>query len=1323
MPTKPSTGRSGDPVAFISSTSDDLGEFRAAAEHAAKLAGFRPEMMEYFGASGRPSLEECLARVSGADVVVAISAHRYGWMPQDQPDGGNRSITWLECEHAAANGAEVLAFLVDNEAAWPDELRDKHRLDQAMAKGTATPALFADVNRDVGRLREFKAWLSTRPRVTFTTTEDLKTKVLDALHKWRQRHGEFPQIAPEPPDQSIPERYRDWIKNTFGSIDLLGLRLHKGQSVRIGSVYVPLTTSWRPPRVVEPERGRDEQASTALLQVLNERSLYVSGAPGSGKSTFCRWVAWLLADGTLSEHEGVGVAHGTEALREQFPEALRGKLPVLIRLRDFHDKLPGITTLTARQLEQALEHWLVARQPGGLRWSALGAQIDRGGAMILFDGVDEVPPTKRAALVSGLAELLPLWDARGTRCLLTGRPYGLAPGDVARLALPHAEVEELARPLQRLLVERWFRLLAEDVADGQVRAEQMQADLRARPELGPLAANPLLLTATCIVYSQSNQLPQHKHELYHRIVETVLHSRFPPEAIAAVRNELAVVAHGMHTGHGLDEARAVPASHTTDSEIGRMLEGYQQASVHVEKGFLEVSDTRDRLLSDSGLLLPTEETEASFYHLSLQEFLAAERMADLERDHLLAVLCERAARPEWRNTLSFLYGSQLANNVSPERAVELLVAFLRGLSAGASSGEVGVAADCIEILRGRGVTLRDEALAGFQTLCLAEMTGALPAAERAKFGRSLGIAGDPRFREDAWCLPEDPLLGFVEIPAGSFRMGSDTKVDSQASDTETPPHDVTLPAYYITRFPVTVAQFRAYAEHNDSPPEDPDSLRGPSNHPVVNVSWHEAVAYCRWLTGKLAAWDGTPDMIGRRLRGDGAERSWQVILPSEAEWEKAARGTDARIYSWGDKPDPDRANYDDTRIGTTSAVGCFPGGTSRPSILYLWVYAVQFLTGAVNREAPVDAHACLVAALLPRADLMLQLRQRADAPGETLGGERAQLVLGDVQPAAVLRGVMELEPLGQPPCLGRGKGLVERAAGVRIEVVEHHHHLLGVGVASRKERADLHRPVDLGAPRGRGHLPPARLGLGKQEEIRGPGAFILVIDPLGPPGGRWHRTAGLLDQLDRPLVHAHQRGGGGGRLLIHDEHVLHTGHIFAILRRRNHPADLDVRLQVVFFRAWRTVSWLIVSTTSSWINRSANRCSVHRARPAGGPLCATASSSRSPAGVSRRARGGCARGGRSRAAASPPSTSRRRMPCTVFGCTSKAAAAAGSVQAGPSSPASTLSSTWARARFCAATRLVLTTACNLARSSSVSRTTYRFSDMYPPLLSPFCPPL
>jgi hypothetical protein len=91
------------PAVFISSTSEDLKPYRAAARDAALRAGFRPDMMEYFGVGGtRPPLGECLAKVSASDVVVVLVAHRYGWKPSEPPGDGSKSVTWLECEHAVS---------------------------------------------------------------------------------------------------------------------------------------------------------------------------------------------------------------------------------------------------------------------------------------------------------------------------------------------------------------------------------------------------------------------------------------------------------------------------------------------------------------------------------------------------------------------------------------------------------------------------------------------------------------------------------------------------------------------------------------------------------------------------------------------------------------------------------------------------------------------------------------------------------------------------------------------------------------------------------------------------------------------------------------------------------------------------------------------------------------------------------------------------------------------------------------------------------------------------------------------------------------------
>lgn len=176
----------------------------------------------------------------------------------------------------------------------------------------------------------------------------------------------------------------------------------------------------------------------------------------------------------------------------------------------------------------------------------------------------------------------------------------------------------------------------------------------------------------------------------------------------------------------------------------------------------------------------------------------------------------------------------------------------------------------------------------------------------------------PGFRADLFHLPDDSLLGFVEIPAGSFVMGSDPGVDSLAFDIEwwgdgRVQGTVDLPRFFIARFETTVAQYTAFVRASGRRLADPRAVRAPPSHPVAFVAWTEAVAYARWLDAALRSSSATPAPLADLL-ADG----WHVSLPTEAQWEKAARGDDARIYPWGDEPSPERANF---RARSTAPVG------------------------------------------------------------------------------------------------------------------------------------------------------------------------------------------------------------------------------------------------------------------------------------------------------------------------------------------------------------------------------------------------------------------
>jgi toxoflavin biosynthesis protein ToxD len=137
-------------------------------------------------------------------------------------------------------------------------------------------------------------------------------------------------------------------------------------------------------------------------------------------------------------------------------------------------------------------------------------------------------------------------------------------------------------------------------------------------------------------------------------------------------------------------------------------------------------------------------------------------------------------------------------------------------------------------------------------------------------------------------------MEFMCVSAGKFLMGSEDSVDD-----EKPQHIVDIPySYWMARYPVTKELYNDYAK--DKGIKRPHNIWGKkNNHPVTYVSWSDAIEYCRWLNNLLKS--ELPS--GLMLR-----------LPTEAEWEKAARGTDGRKYPWGNKFDNLKCNVSDGNL-------------------------------------------------------------------------------------------------------------------------------------------------------------------------------------------------------------------------------------------------------------------------------------------------------------------------------------------------------------------------------------------------------------------------
>jgi serine/threonine-protein kinase len=183
-------------------------------------------------------------------------------------------------------------------------------------------------------------------------------------------------------------------------------------------------------------------------------------------------------------------------------------------------------------------------------------------------------------------------------------------------------------------------------------------------------------------------------------------------------------------------------------------------------------------------------------------------------------------------------------------------------------------------------------------------------------------------------------MEFVRVPAGEFLMGSDKAIDKKASQNECPQHKVFLDEYLIGKHPVTNLQYQVFVQStgHQAPPhwERGQIPRDKEQHPVVYVSWQDAAIFCEWLS----------QAAGRAAR-----------LPTEAEWEKAARGSDGRIFPWGnDLPDKTRCNFglnvnDTTPVGRYSPMGDSPYSCADMAG-NVWEWAADWYDGEYYASSP-----------------------------------------------------------------------------------------------------------------------------------------------------------------------------------------------------------------------------------------------------------------------------------------------------------------------------------------------------------------------------------
>jgi hypothetical protein len=723
------------PIVFISSTVEDLKPYRAAAQQAANRARFHPCMQDYFVASGgNPPLRKCLEEVSKADVLVVIVAHRYGWVPPDQPPLDAKSITWLECEQADRNGKEVLAFLVDKNFDWPFELKEAYRTMAATEAGNATPELVAEVQRNVAKLREFKQWLGTKGiSVAFTNPDSLRAEVEAALHDWRDRRPEFADRGHSTPlSRDDPRKYLESLREQTAWIDIRGLEVGTGKAYRFPTedLYIPLTTKSQREK---PRKGSTAQAlarktrsgtsvskGVDLQDALTYWRLVIVGDPGAGKTTFLQHIALALS-GTLLEPESATLGPNINRTSDHQDDAsmtFRGRLaaalrkasrgnrkvagttedghglrfPILIRVSELVEHIrncslrPGHRGPTTKESPQWLVDFLNTQNMElnwGLSETFFRDKLQGGSSILLLDGLDEASTRIERELIARLFENA-THAYNLCQFVVTTRPHSYV-GRAMLADFQVAQIEPLGTDAIDKFLQHWCRALFPQSPDlAERHLAELSKALRSRPQIHDMAGNPLMLTALAVLHWNERRLPEQRADLYESIVTWLARSRQkrpgrqPAERCLTLLQQLAFAMQDHHMG------RQVQVSKRWAAEIllPKFLSGPKGERLEKAQEFIDQEE------ADSGIIV-SRASEIRFSHLMFQEYLAARHIAGQadSAQHELLLTGNKIYKQEWRE-VAVLFGGILLVKQGAGKVDGLITATLNHLGTQPSMGDL-----------------------------------------------------------------------------------------------------------------------------------------------------------------------------------------------------------------------------------------------------------------------------------------------------------------------------------------------------------------------------------------------------------------------------------------------------------------------------------------------------------------------------------------------------------------------------------------------------------------------------------------------------------
>lgn len=605
-------------------------------------------------------------------LMIGLMGQRFGSPTGESESGTEEEFHWALASYKQTGFPEIKWFF--------------RQVDKFESSSNDPKVIREDLEQWI-KVRAFRDSLeNSNPPIfyqSFSDASDFSEKFREDLSRWLNGDNR-PWYRPATAETEvavetvgIPVAYFRSIVADFQILDIAGIDNDRVVEIPLSDVYVRLRVI-RDEDMPSPDEDTIEGEPMDIHAALGKyNDLVIVGDPGSGKSTFLKFIALMLARAEVEDDPGL--ANAKLNLQAPLP------IPFFVSLWDLSDYLKETKRVTESVILDFIVQQLAERRVP-IEVSVLEAILEAGSCCLLFDGLDEVATERGRAVISRLVESF-VQAYPKNRFVVTSRVRGYTGDTILKGDFVRCDIQDFNDADREEFLKNWFSALLrvdrthvlDEGSQSSEAFESLRSAIEGKDRIRLLAVNPLLMTVIAIVHWNRKRLPDQRVDLYDECVDVLLGQRKLAERTARIKStemfdetaEEEIQYDRTWTRKRFSEiALRIQESGTDEITRDIVLAMLRQRfrdrpGTNDELATIQAERFLDRQELRSGLLVSRRSHSCRFVHLTFQEYLASWHLANLGTESLRTAIVGHLRDPQWFETLQLL-GGELAK-VSDEK--------------------------------------------------------------------------------------------------------------------------------------------------------------------------------------------------------------------------------------------------------------------------------------------------------------------------------------------------------------------------------------------------------------------------------------------------------------------------------------------------------------------------------------------------------------------------------------------------------------------------------------------------------------------------------